>query len=85
MDELLNKKNQLLSELSIQYKNLVNFLMTVPVDQQFKAYAFQNLDQGIMWFHKGIELLNLIDDKKLPEKEPEVLNEVKPVENEIIN
>ena len=59
MDELLNKKNQLMSELNIQYKNLVNFLVQVPVNQKFKEHGFQNLDQGMMWFQKGIEILEI--------------------------
>ncbi len=63
MDELLNKKNQLMQELNIQYKNLVNFLVQVPVNQKFKEHGFQNLDQGMMWFQKGIEILE-IDNKQ---------------------
>lgn len=59
MDELLNTKNQLISELGIQYKNLINFLQTLPVNQQFKSHGFMNLDQGMMWFQKAIELLQI--------------------------
>lgn len=63
MDTLNKLKTEFLSELNVQYKNLINFLQMLPVNQQFKNYGFMNLDQGIMWFHKGIEILQ-IENKK---------------------
>lgn len=76
--DLSKLKLDYLTEISIQYKNLINSLQNIPVNQQFKNHAFQNLDQGIMWFQKGIEFLT-VEENKVPEKEPELNleNEVK--------
>jgi hypothetical protein len=57
MDELERVKNKLMTEISVQYKNLIDLLSNLPVSEKFKEYGFQNLDQGIMWFQKSIELL----------------------------
>lgn len=71
MDQLIKLKSDYLAEVNIQYKNLINSLQNIPVNQQFKAHAFQNLDQGIMWFQKGIEILQ-IEENKVPEPEKEL-------------
>lgn len=70
MDTLAKLKLDYITEISVQYKNLVNSLQNIPVNQQFKTFGFMNLDQGIMWFQKGIEILT-IEENKEPEKELE--------------
>lgn len=59
MDSLAKLKADLLAELGVQYKNLVTSLRAMPVAQEFKSPGFMNLDQGLMWFEKGIHLLQL--------------------------
>lgn len=82
MDELQKLRSQLLTELNINYKNLVSFLQKVPVNAQFKTFCFQNLDQGIFWMQKGIELLNMAPPEKKEEEEKKEENEQnKPEEN----
>ena len=83
MDESTKVKNDLMTELNVQYRNLVNFLVTLPINQKFKDHCFQNLDQGIMWAQKGIELLVLTKKEdsapevKAPgEEKPEVVENV---------
>jgi hypothetical protein len=57
MEDLVKRKIELLTELNVHYKNLILFLNSTAINQAFKAHGFQNLDQGVMWFQKGIELL----------------------------
>ena len=59
MDNLDKLKTQYLTELNVHYRDLINFLQSLPVNQLFKANAFLNLDQGIMWVQKGIELVTV--------------------------
>jgi hypothetical protein len=88
MDALAKLKADLLAELNVQYKNLIAFLQNAPLNLQFKNYAYQNLDQGIMWIQKAIELIQppkaeepaspgeaITDDVKVKDEiKPEVLN-----------
>lgn len=88
MDAISKLKADLLSELNVQYKNLIAFIQNAPLNQQFKGYAYQNLDQGVMWLQKAIEFLQAdakqeetqpscseaIQDGLVEEKIPETLN-----------
>lgn len=67
MNELDKLKQKLLAELSVQYKNLVTFLSQVPISSAFRQYGFQNFDQGLMWFEKGIALIE--QDEQKPDLE----------------
>lgn len=80
MEPLVKIKLEYLTEVSIQYKNLVNSLQNIPVSQQFKNNAFMNLDQGIMWFQKGIEIMTIEENKAPEEKlEPDLVDEIKTI------
>ncbi len=57
MDQLINLKTQLLSELNVNYRNLVTFINGLAVNEKFKQYGFLNLDQGIRWIQDGIQLM----------------------------
>jgi hypothetical protein len=59
MDQLNKLKSDLFTKLQIQYKNLINELREMPIAEVFKNPGFMNLDQGIMWFEKGIHLLQV--------------------------
>ncbi|HWY36813.1 MAG TPA: hypothetical protein VNX68_19360 [Nitrosopumilaceae archaeon] len=69
MDELATVKTNLLSELNVQYSNLINFLLRTPIHQKFKDYCFKNLDEGIFWVQKGIEHLQMQEKNKTSDLE----------------
>lgn len=77
MDEFDKFKQTLLAELTVQYKNLVSFLQTLPINQNFKSNGFQNLDQGLMWMEKGIAILQ-------KEKSKEIYQGQEPFDDSII-
>lgn len=82
MDNLINYKAQLMSELNVQYKNLIQFLAQLPIGQKFKDFGFQNLDQGVMWIQKGIEIIQSDNTKESvvqEENKPETVVEDVPI------
>lgn len=85
MDSIEKLKLQYLSELNTQYKNLINSISVMDINKQFKSNAFQNLDQGVMWIQKGIEILQLQQQENPQQEINLVKEEVKPEENVTIN
>lgn len=57
MDELQKFKHDSLLQLRTNYSNLVNYINSLPLNQNFRQFCFQNLDQGVFWVEKGLELL----------------------------
>jgi len=79
MDTVNKLKQELLAELNVQYKNLINSLRAMPVSDNFKNPGFLNLDQGLMWFEKGIHLIQVQTAAELPpNEEPKTVDEIKP-------
>ena len=71
MDELQKIKDKLLLELGVHYNSLLNFITDnnkLPLNPIFKQYAFLNLDQGLMWIEKGINLLQLPSPDEIKNK-----------------
>ncbi len=69
MDTVSKLKSELFAELHIQYKNLITSLRAMPINDVFKNPGFQNLDQGMMWFEKGIH--NIQVETAVPQSSPD--------------
>lgn len=81
MDQLTKLKETYLAELNVQYKNLIAFLQTLPISENFKNYGFINLDQGLMWMEKGISFLQVQQTPpEVKKDEPQVIDESIPKE-----
>lgn len=50
-------KNDMIVKFNLLYQNLVKFVSNMPIDPRIGSYAFQNLDQGMMWVREGIKAM----------------------------
>ena len=80
MDTVDKLKQELNAELNVQYRNLVNFLQRLPINEKFKDHGFMNLDQGYRWMKDGIELISVQTTAPdvPPNEEPKIEDVIKP-------
>ncbi len=48
-------KITLINQLDKLYMQLINFINSIPINQEIGKFALMNLDQGIMWVQQGVK------------------------------
>lgn len=70
-ERVASVKAILMQNMNGGYMQLIQFVRELPIDEEIKKFAIQNLDQGVMWVEQGIKLLKFKVPEEQTQPEPE--------------
>ncbi len=73
-------KNTMSTAFNEKYNEIINFILSLPVDQTMKQYAMKSLDECGFWITRGILAANFNFPKKTQEATPQPISSTDPVE-----